>query len=291
MNLLHENNLALFSFIIGKSMDFLIHLMNNKELWLAVLFLNLCEKYLCKNLLLFKNVGEDNLNFNKIRKIPLSEIIFKSKEGNSILNSEKYIPYFFDIFQNYGKAPINKAVYNRMRILLIFFCLIEFRTNSSTNINVLFFILAKIIVEGIKEKESIEELYKVTKIIIKNFKYLKQENDKQGKDEFVLSSLSLSYRNEFFSDFKITKTERDDINFDFLAEFYSIDDFVAYTEPTENFCKHDDLNLVSEFNYLNNTGILQKWVIFMTNYLYYDLFQDIKNLWIIIYVKKKIKQK
>ena len=277
MNLLHENNLALFSFIIGKSMDFLIHLMNNKELWLAVLFLNLCEKYLCKNLLLFKNVGEDNLNFNKIRKIPLSEIIFKSKEGNSILNSEKYIPYFFDIFQNYGKAPINKAVYNRMRILLIFFCLIEFRTNSSTNINVLFFILAKIIVEGIKEKESIEELYKVTKIIIKNFKYLKQENDKQGKDEFVLSSLSLSYRNEFFSDFKITKTERDDINFDFLAEFYSIDDFVAYTEPTENFCKHDDLNLVSEFNYLNNTGILQKWVIFMTNYLYYDLFQDIKK--------------
>ena len=32
MNLLHENNLALFSFIIGKSMDFLIHLVEEHVL-------------------------------------------------------------------------------------------------------------------------------------------------------------------------------------------------------------------------------------------------------------------
>ena len=276
LNLLHEKNLRLIGFILGKSVDFLILLMNNKELWLATIFLELCEKYLCSQLLLFKNVGENNLKYNKEKKIPLSEIIFKSKEFN-ILNSEKYIPYFFDVFKNYSKSPINQAVYSRIRLLLIFCCLIEFRNNTSLNINVLFFLLAKLLIEKMKEKDSIEDLYKVTKIIIKNFKYLKQENDKQGKDEFVLSSLSLSYRNEFFSDLKITKTEREDINFDFFAEFYTIDDFVAYSEPTENFCKNDDLALLSEFNYLNNTGILQKWVIFMTNYLYYDLFQDIKK--------------
>ena len=276
LNLLEEKNLTLLSFVVSKSIDFLIHLMNHKELFLSVIFLELCERYLCSQLLLFKNVGEDFLNYNKNKIIPFSEIVFKSKDMR-FTNSEKYIPYFFDIFQNYNKAPINQAIFCRMRLLLIFFCLIEFRNNSSLNFNILFFILAKLLVEKLKEKEALEDMYKVTKIIIKNFKYLKQENDKQGKDEFVLSSLSLSYRNEFFSDLKITKTEREDINFDFFAEFYTIDDFVAFSEPTENFCKNDDLALLSEFNYLNNTGVLQKWVIFMTNYLYFDLFQDIKK--------------
>jgi hypothetical protein len=137
--------------------------------------------------------------------------------------------------------------------------------------------MAKFLVEKLKEKEGIEELYKVTKIIVKNYKYLKQENDKIGKDEFVLSSLALSYRNQLFSDLNITETERDDLSFDFFAEFYHIDDFIAYTEPSENFCKNDDLNLLSEFNYLNNTGILQKLVIYMTNYLYFEFFEEIKK--------------
>ena len=279
LNQIHEKNLTLVSFLIGKSTDFLIHLINHKEIWLAVLYLELCEKYLCSELLLFKNVGENNFNYNgdfKNNYLSLSKIIFKSKESN-IYNSEKFISLFFDTFQNYQKAPINKGIYSRMRLLLLFFCLIEFRNSFALGINVLFFALAKLIVEKIKKKNMLDDLYNITKIIIKNYKYLKQENDKVGKDEFVLSSLSMSYRNEFFSDLKITKTERDDISFDFFAEFYTIDDFTSFTEPTENFCKTDDLYLLSEFNYLNNTGMLQKWVIFMTNYLYYELFQDIKK--------------
>ena len=86
-----------------------------------------------------------------------------------------------------------------MRLLLIFFCLIEFRNNSSINYNVLFFILAKLITEKMKQKESIEDLYKVTKIVVKNFNYLKQENEKQGKDEFVLREMN------FFLIFKLLK--------------------------------------------------------------------------------------
>ena len=166
---------------------------------------------------------------------------------------------------------------SRMRLLLIFFCLFEFRNNTSTNINVLFFILAKLLVEKLKENEAIEEMSKVIKIFSKNLNFLKQESEKSGKKDIILSTLFFSYRNEFFSDLKISKTEREDLNFDFFAEFYTIDDFIAYTEPTENFCKNDDLALLSEFNYLNNTGVLQQWVIYMTNYLYYDLFQDIKK--------------
>ena len=279
LNQVHEKNLTLVSFLIGKSTDFLIHLINHKEIWLAVLFLELCEKYLCTQLLLFKDVGEYNFEYNsnvKSKYSTLSKIIFKSREINAY-NSERFIPYFFDTFQNYQKAPINKGIYSRMRLLLLFICLIEFRNNFALNINVLFFVLAKLIIEKMKQKNMLDDVYNVTKVIIKNFKYLKQENDKVGKDEFVLSSLSMSYRNEFFSDLKITKTERDDINFDFFAEFYTIDDFTSFTEPTENFCKTDDLYLLSDFNYLNNTGMLQKWVILMTNYLHYELFQDIKK--------------
>ena len=51
----------------------------------------------------------------------------------------------------------------RMRLLLIFFCIFEFRNNSSTNINVLFFILAKLFVEKLKENDAIEEMSKTIK--------------------------------------------------------------------------------------------------------------------------------
>ena len=278
LNQVHEKNLTLISFLVGKSTDFLIHLINHKEIWLAVLFLELCEKYLCSQLLLFPNVGVNNYysSDSATNNISLSKMIFKSKEYNAY-NSERYIPYFFDTFQNYQKTPINKGIYSRMRLLLLFFCLIEFRNSFALNINILFFVLAKLIIEKMKQKNMIEDIYNITKVIIKNYKYLKQENDKAGKDEFVLSSLSMSYRNEFLSDLKITKTERDDISFEFFVEFYAIDDFTSFMEPTENFCKTDDLYLLSEFNYFNNTGMLQKWVIFMTNCLYYELFQDIKK--------------
>lgn len=107
LNQIHEKNLTLVSFLIGKSTDFLIHLINHKEIWLAVLYLELCEKYLCSELLLFKNVGENNFNYNgdfKNNYLSLSKIIFKSKESN-IYNSEKFISLFFDTFQNYQKLP------------------------------------------------------------------------------------------------------------------------------------------------------------------------------------------
>ena len=282
MELLHEKNLYLINFIGNKTIDFLIYLINHKELWLAMIFIELCEKYLCNQLYIFKTLSKQNennlFNYQSNKKVPLSQFIFKSN-NDIIINSNIYIPYFFDFFKNFGVSPYpsHTSQYHRFRLLLIFCCLIEFRTTQTQHINILFFVMAKFLVEKLKEKEGIEELYKVTKIIVKNYKYLKQENDKIGKDEFVLSSLALSYRNQLFSDLNITETERDDLSFDFFAEFYHIDDFIAYTEPSENFCKNDDLNLLSEFNYLNNTGILQKLVIYMTNYLYFEFFEEIKK--------------
>ena len=45
---------------------------------------------------------------------------------------------------------------------------------------------------------------------------MKQESEKSGKKDIILSTLFFSYRNEFFSDLKISKTEREDLNFDFF---------------------------------------------------------------------------
>ena len=75
----------------------------------------------------------------------------------------------------------------------------------------------------------------------------------------------MSYRNEIFSNMKITKTERDDLNFDFFNEFYSIDEFNNFNDTTENYCKNDEFTLISDYNYLNNIGILQKWTVLFAN--------------------------
>ena len=278
LNQVHEKNLNLISFLIGESNDFLIHLINHQEIFLAVFFMELCEKYLCSELLLYNiNNNSNNNNYIKLKKnVSLSKIIFKSNNLNEV-NSETFISCFFDTIQCYKKSVNNKGLYSRMRLLLIFFCLIEFRDDFALDEKIKYFTLAKFVVEKLRQKNMLDDLLDVTKILIKNYKYLKHENEKAGKDEYILSSISMNYRDKFLVDMKITKNERDDINFDFISEFYSTDDFSSFVEPSVNFCKNDDIYLLSDFNYLNNTGILQRWVIFLTNYLYFELFQDIKK--------------
>ncbi len=259
---IHETNLAIISYLIGKSYEFFIHLINHQEIWLASLFVELSEKYLCEDL---KIVSENNENIEENNVIQrYQRIIINPRTIENIsFNSYKYSK--------------NQALYSRMRLILVFFCLIEFRNNFALNINVLYFVLAKLIIIKLKNNDLLEDILNVTQIIIKNFKYLKQENDKVGKNEFVLNSISMSYRNEIFSNMKITKTERDDLNFDFFNEFYSIDEFNNFNDTSDNYCKNDEFTLISDYNYLNNIGILQKWTVLFTNGLYDDLFLDIKN--------------
>ena len=278
LNQVHEKNLNLVSFLIGESNDFLIHLINHHEVFLAVFFMELCEKYLCSELLLYNTNNIINNNFySKLKKnITLSKIIFKSSNLNEV-SSETFISCFFDTTKYYKKSINNKGLYSRMRLLLIFFCLIEFRDDFALDEKIKYFTLAKFVVEKLRQKNMLDDLLDVTKILIKNYKYLKHENEKAGKDEYILGSISMNYRDKFLAEMKITKNERDDINFDFISEFYSAEDFTSFVEPSENFCKNDDIYLLSDFNYLNNTGILQRWVIFLTNYLYFELFQDIKK--------------
>ena len=134
-----------------------------------------------------------------------------------------------------------------MRLVLIFIFLFEFRNHLTLNINVLSFVIAKALIKKLKDNDLLDELLSVAKIIVKNYKYLKQENFKSGKDEFVLNSISMSYKNEIFSDIQITPNERDDLNFDFFSEFYSIDEFQRFNEVNKSLIQDDDINLINEF--------------------------------------------
>ena len=262
INQIHETNLTIISYLIGKSYEFFIHLINHQEIWLAALFVELCEKYLCEDLKIKSEYNYFIEDDNIIQKY--QRIIYNPKTIENIS------------FHSY-KYSKNQALYSRMRLILVFFCLIEFRNTFSLNINVLNFILAKLIIIKLKNNDLLEDILNVTQIIIKNYKYLKQDNDKVGKNEYVLNSISMSYRNEIFSYMKITKTERDDLNFEFFNEFYSIDEFNNFNDTTENYCKNEELTLIRDYNYLNNIGILQKWTVFFTNSLFDELFIDIKD--------------
>ena len=207
----HETNITFLTYLIGRSYDFFIHLINHHEIFLAALFIELCEKYLCFEMQI-NNCENKIIEKNK----NLSEFIF-----NPI--NLKNISFYSYNFLNH------KLLLSKMRLILIFFCLIEFRNNFALNINVLYFILAKLICQKLKVNNLLDDVLNITKIIIKNYKYLKQENEKIGKDEYVLNSISIRLRNEIFSNLQISKRERrDDISFDFFNEFYSIEDFSIF---------------------------------------------------------------
>ena len=259
INQIHETNLTIVSYLIKKSRDFFIHLINHQEIWLAVLFINLSEKYLCEYL---KLKPSDNK-----QKKPSTKI------GSIIFNPSMHNNLSFDSY----RYPNSKVFFSRQRLILIFFVLFEFRNTFALNINVLHFVLAKLLIKKLRANDLLDELINVSRIMVKNYKYLKQENDKIGKDEFVLNSISMSYKNEIFSDIQITPIEREDLNFDFFSEFYSIDEFQNFNETNKNYIKNDETELISDFNYLNNVGVLQKWIIYFTNYLYSELFSDFKN--------------
>lgn len=259
INQIHETNLTIVTYVIKKAQDFLIHLINHQEIWLAVLFLNLSEKYICDYLQLFPHTTSKTHSSSQIQKIVFNPYIHE----NVSFNSYRY--------------PCNKQFFSRMRLVLVFFFLFEFRNTFALNINVLYFVLAKLLIKKFIDNDMLEEVLNVSRIIVKNYKYLKQENDKVGKDEFVLNSISMSYKNEIFSDIQITPVEREDLNFDFFSEFYSIDEFINFNETNKNYIKNEEMESINDFNYLNNVGILQKWIIYFTNYLYSELFSDFRN--------------
>lgn len=270
LNQSHETNLTLLSYIICVSNDFFFYLLSIKELWLSFMFIKLYEKYILKYIYLKQST---NKNYEK-----------------AIIERQKcfmlYNPYIKtnNSLRCYNKIS-NCILHSKFRLLLIFYSLIEFRNSQALNINVLYFVLAKMTIDKLKKKKLYDDINFILKVIIRNWKFLKGENMKVGSEEYVLNGLTLNYKNEILSTLLPGKSnnsptsigKKDVIDFEFFKEFYMGDDLVNFNDLNEIYCKGDEENLINEYGYMNNIGIVQKWMLFFVNYFYSDIFDDFKS--------------
>ena len=299
LNIIKYYPLSLTSYFIVLTNDFFQFLLNQKEVWLSFLMVGLGEKYLLHKLKLrnYKNNSTDA----KYIQGKTSFIIFN--------------PNFLqqNLIKGYNRIN-NFALFSKMRLLIIFFCLMEFRNNQARNINVLYFILAKLVVNKLKEEKALDDLNFMIKVIIRNWKYLKSENMK-STEEYILNSFSINYKaetlgillhtNSFISSNyigrKIVPKTVGNINsyttvrntksrFDFFNDFYSLDELSNFNNFIINFSSGQDNILLREFSYFNHLGVVQKWMIYFINFLFPELFNDYKQ-YINTHLKQTINQK
>lgn len=269
-NLIHETNLTILNYLLQISNDFFYILINNKEIWLAFLYINICENYLLKNL--------------KI-KIPKNKIsddqLLKGQASYVLLN-----PYSLQnpSLKNVSKLR-NKILHSRLRLILIFLALIEFRNNQALNINVLYFVLGKNCIDKLKKNNMLDDIQMIVKAIIRNYKYLKNENSRAGGEEYILNGLSMNYRSEILSNLIHSRISREDIKFDFFNDFFPLEDMQNYHEINNYYFRGDEEILINEYNYMNNLGIIQKWLLLFSNFCYFFLFEEIK-----IYMDNHLRQ-
>ena len=294
INIIKYYPLSLTSYFIVLTNDYFQFLLNQKDVWLSFLLVELGEKYLLNKLKLrnYKN----NSNDAKYIQGKTSFLIFN--------------PNFLqqNIIKGYNRIN-NFALFSKLRLLIIFFCLMEFRNNQARNINVLYFVLAKLVVNKLKEENALDDLNFMVKVIIRNWKYLKSENMKSS-EEYILNSFSINYKAEtlglllhtnsfltsnYIGAISIPKSSGKNNNFnnvrdiksrfDFFNDFYSLDELNNFNNFIIKYTTGQDHILSREYSYFNHLGIVQKWMIYFINFLYPELFNEYKH-----YINTHLKQ-
>ena len=294
LNITNYSPLSLVSYFIVLTSDFFLFLLSQKDVWLSFLLVELGEKYLLYKLKLrnYKN----NINDAKYLQGKTSFMIFN--------------PNFLQASSVKGYNRINNySLFSKLRLLIIFFCLMEFRNNQARNINVLYFVLAKLVVDRLKKENLLDDLNFMIKVIIRNWKYLKSENMKSG-EEYILNSFSMNQKadtlalllhtNNFITSNyigrktvtrsmgnidNVTTIRNTKSRFDFFNDFYSLDELTNFNNFIINYSTGQDNILSREFNYFNHLGIIQKWLTYFMNFLYPELFKDYK-----LYINTHLKQ-
>ena len=258
----HTTNIALVSFISCIATYFVFYLLNYKEIWLAIMFVRLCEKYLLKPLHLRKTVNNDI--DRSLLKDNLAFVIF-----NPSYIESKSLKCYNNI--------TNTVLYSKLRLLLMIHALLEFRNSQASNINILYFILAKFTVFKLIRKKLLDDINFVLKIIIRNWKFLKGENAKVGSEEYILNGLTMKHTTEMLSIFQPSSQHyRNDISFKFFKDFYIGDEFGQFNNLTGTYCKGEEDTLINGYGFMNHVGIIQKWILFFINFFYSDMFDDCK---------------
>ena len=294
LNITNYSPLSLISYFIVLTSDFFLFLLGQKEVWIGFLLVELGEKYLLQKLKLRNYMN--NINDAQYLQGKASFLIFN--------------PNFLQASSVKGYNRINNySLFSKLRLLIIFFCLMEFRNNQARNINVLYFVLAKLIVDKLKKENLLDDLNFIIKVVIRNWKYLKSENMKSG-EEYILNSFSMNQKadtlalllhtNTFITSNyigrktiirsggnadNVTTIRNTKSRFDFFNDFYSLDELTNFNNFIINYCLGQDNILSREFNYFNHLGIIQKWMTYFMNFLYPELFKDYKQ-----YVNTHLKQ-
>ena len=303
LNIIKYYPLSLTSYFIVLTNDFFQFLLNQKDVWISFLLVELGEKYL--------------LNKLKLRNYKNNSTDAKYIEGKTsfLIFNPNFLQQ--NLIKGYNRIN-NYALFSKLRLLIIFFCLMEFRNNQARNINVLYFVLAKLVMNKLKEENALDDLNFMIKVIIRNWKYLKSENMKSS-EEYILNSFSINYKaetlgmllhtNSFITSnyigrktspksginvnhFSTVKKDNkdDEIIFDFFNDFYSLDELNHFNNFIIKFSTGQDNILLREFSYFNHLGVVQKWIIYFINFLYPELFNDYKQ-YINTHLKQTLNQK
>ena len=278
LNLLHEDNFMILIYFLNISSDFFSYLLRLKEIWLAYLFIELTEIYLL-SLFKFKNIkNKKQKNYlystnNNIKKT-LNESTYVLFNPSQLTSSNLSL-------KCYNKIT-NYTIFSKFRLILLFYALIEFRNTQALNINVLYYVLAKVACKKLQQNNLLDDIHYILRIIIRNWKYLKNENLKAGGEEYVLNGFTMNYRTELMSQFLHSRSRKYDgiqkeYDIDFIGEFYTLDEIQNFINTSEGYCYGDEENLINEYGYVNNIGVIQKWILLVTNYLFGEFFLDIKK--------------
>ena len=263
LNEYHYNDFSILNLLIIIANDFFFFLLFLREIWLSYIFLIICEKYLLESL---------QLKFNKNEQFDQEAI--KNKIIFFIFN-----PHFINnnALKCYNNMT-NCCLFSKLRVYLFFYSLIEFRNNQALNINVLYFVLAKKIISELKSKNLLDDINILLKVIINNWKFLKEENVKIGKEEYQLNSLIINKLKNLLNFGKETKNKK----FNFLNNIYTEKELCSLNDINYNYICNNYENIenlyINNFENLENkSGIIQKWNIYFDSYFYEDLFEEIRN--------------
>ena len=89
--------------------------------------------------------------------------------------------------------------------------------------------------------------------------------------------MTLNLKTELLSHLIHSRIPREEMKFDFFSEFYSLEELQSFMETNELYCRGEEEMLITEYEYINHVGILQKWIIFFTSGLFQFLFDDINS--------------
>lgn len=302
-------NLTISIYMNGIINDLFYYYISIKNFHLAFIILKLSEIYYLNKMKIKINkfgiqIQLENMNNNiytmksfynqyfSKNSILLKYILPSLKSNYLIFN----IYPFNNIINNNLKTLDNFTIQSKLRVILILSSIIESQNfmineNKSYSDNeditennkekfykrISYFLLSYNCFQNSLNNNIINEFKVILKSILRNYKYLKSENKRYGKEEFLLNGLTINLKTELLTFLLDEKLSREDIDFQFLESFFSTEDIPHFNNISKNFtCENNDNFVIEELTNLNHSGKIMKWIYLLNNNLFLSLLNDCK---------------